>query len=308
MTEKHPKTDITLLTEVRYANPLAIDWYIQDILDEDKLVTAALEKRGLTVSRTNWDNQHYDWTQTRFIVFRTPWDYFHRFEEFSAWLNSVKNKTKFINPLELVLWNLDKHYLEDLSRKSINIPPTIFIKAGDTRKLSEVVTSSGWQDSILKPAVSGSARHTYRINPENVSSHEEVYHKLISKESMLLQEFQQRVLTEGEVAYMILGGKYSHAVLKKAKPGDFRVQYDFGGSIENYSPTKEEILFAEQIVTTCKPLPAYARVDVIRDNQNNLCVSELELIEPELWFRKHPAAADLFADAVVVEIQRQECE
>ena len=45
----------------------------------------------------------------------------------------------------------------------------------------------------------------------------------------MLQEYQNKITTKGEVAFMIFGGKYSHAVLKKAKPGDFRVQDDFGG-------------------------------------------------------------------------------
>ena len=41
------------------------------------------------------------------------------------------------------------------------------------------------------------------------------------------------------------------------------------------------------------PMPAYARVDVIWNNKSELVVSELELIEPELWFRLNPHAAIL---------------
>jgi len=33
------------------------------------------------------------------------------------------------------------------------------------------------------------------------------------------------------------------------------------------------------------------------DNKSKLCVAELELIEPELWFRFFSQAAELFADA-----------
>ena len=36
---------------------------------------------------------------------------------------------------------------------------------------------------------------------------------------------------------------------------------------------------------------------MIRDNRGELCVSELELIEPELWFRNYPRAAGLFAES-----------
>ena len=101
---------------------------------------------------------------------------------------------------------------------------------------------------------------------------------------------------------MLFDGKYSHAVLKIAKEGEFRVQDDFGGSVHQYDPSDEEIEFAEHVAAHTSPLPAYARVDVIWDNNDQLAVAELELIEPELWFRFKPEAADLMADAVLREL------
>ncbi|MCK6617813.1 MAG: hypothetical protein L6Q51_09215 [Cyclobacteriaceae bacterium] len=295
-------TDITLLTDSRYVNPKEINWYIQNILDEDQLLRTALEKRGLRVSRTNWDNADYDWANTRFAVFRTTWDYFDRFNEFSMWLNGAATKTTFINPIELVRWNMDKHYLRDLNHQGIAIPPTVFIEPGDAQSLYKIVTESGWEDCILKPAISGAARHTYRLNQKTIHEHEAIFRKLITRESMLLQEFQQPVIEKGEVAYMLFNGRYSHAVLKKAKPGDFRVQDDFGGTVHDYKPAQHEIEFAEQVVACCTPRPVYARVDVIWNNHHDLCVSELELIEPELWLRKNKQAAEHFAEALLQAI------
>lgn len=295
-------TDITLLTDSRYVNPKEINWYIQNILDEDHLLRTALERRGLVVNRTNWDNPDFDWSGTRYAVFRTTWDYFNRFNEFSQWLDKVTEKTTFINAIELVRWNMDKHYLRDLKNKGVSIPPTVFIEPGDERRLIEIVNESGWNDCILKPAVSGSARHTYRLNSKNLEEHEPIFRKLIADESLLLQEFQQPVINKGEVAHMLFNGRYSHAVLKKAKPGDFRVQDDFGGTVHDYEPSQHEIEFTEQVVACCNPLPVYARVDVMWDNHHNLCVSELELIEPELWLRKNNQAAEYFAEALLMAI------
>ena len=96
---------------------------------------------------------------------------------------------------------------------------------------------------------------------------------------MIIQEFQKNITTKGEIALIFFGNKYSHAVLKKAKPGDFRVQDDFGGSIHDYSPNKDEIDFATTVIASLDTLPAYARVDLIWDNKNSLCLSELELIK-----------------------------
>lgn len=290
--------DITILTDRRYVEPKKITPYIQNVLDEDDALFRALENEGLKVYRTNWDNLDFDWSSTKFVIFRTTWDYFNRFEEFSMWLEKVSLLTRLINPKELIYWNIDKHYLQDLSRKGITIPQTLFIKNHETRSLTEILSTTDWNEFILKPAVSGAARHTYKIQSDEIGKYEILFSDLISNEAMLLQEYQKQITTKGEVAFMVFGGKFSHAILKKAKDGDFRVQDDFGGTIHPYSPSEDEIKFAERAFNACQPRPIYARIDVIWDNNNELCVGEIELIEPELWFRMNENAAADCAKAV----------
>lgn len=299
------KYDVTILTDSRFVNPKVLDDNVRNVLLEDKYAKEALERKGLKVTRTNWDNPDFDWAQTKFAIFKTTWDYFVRFNEFSKWLEFVKTKTNLINCYETIIWNIDKHYLLDLNKKGINIPRTIFVEKGDKRSLIEVTNETGWQDRILKPAISGAARHTYKINKDNAAEHESIYQELLKSESMMLQEFQHSVLDEGELTFVIFGGKFSHAVLKKAKEGDFRVQDDFGGTVHEYIADKAEIEFAEKVVSFCNPIPVYGRVDVIKDNDGNLAVSELELIEPELWFRTKPESADVYAEAILKEMKRQ---
>lgn len=284
--------DITILTEHRYLADHYEDEYAQNVIDEDRLLKEALEQLGYVVHRANWDDEHFDWTSTNYIFFRTTWDYFDRYGEFAPWLEDVCTKTKLINPKELIYWSLDKHYLQDLDRSGIKIPNTIFIEPGDQRLLNEVIATLDWKEFILKPAISGAARHTYRFTKDKAVDHEAVFSDLISNESMLIQEFQKNILTKGEVAFMVFGGKFSHAVLKTAKEGDFRVQDDFGGTIEIYQPNQMEIAFVEKAFAACNPLPIYARIDVIWDNDDELCIGEIELIEPELWFRLDEQSAD----------------
>ncbi|MFA5012763.1 MAG: hypothetical protein WC644_12540 [Ignavibacteria bacterium] len=296
------KYDIVILTDSRFVNPVGADEYVQNILLEDNYAKEALERRGLRVGRTNWDNSEFDWTKTEYTIFKTTWDYFNRYEEFSKWLDEVSKKTKLINRIETIRWNADKHYLLDLKNSGVNIPKTIFIEKGDERGLTDIFLNSGWIDSILKPVVSGGGRHTYKIDRVNVFEYEKNYRELIEKEGMMLQEFQYSVLKEGEKTFVVFGGKFSHAVLKKAKAGDFRVQDDFGGTVHKYDASAEEIEFAERVVSMCNPFPVYGRVDAIKDNDGNLAVSELELIEPELWFRTKPKSAEMYAEAVLEEM------
>ena len=290
--------DITILTDRRYVNPSSETQYIKNILFEDNTLIKALSNKGIKVYRTNWDNPDFNWNDTEYIIFRSTWDYFDRFNEFSIWLEKVSTMTKLINPKSLIYWNIDKHYLLDIQKKGIRIPNTIFIKKKECKNLKEICSNLQWDEFILKPAISGAARHTYKFKLTEINRYEKIFKSLILEEVMMIQEFEKQIITKGEVSFMLFGGKYSHAILKKAKKGDFRVQDDFGGTIENYIPNDEEIKFIEQSIKVCKPIPVYARIDVMWNNQNEMCVGEIELIEPELWFRMNPNAAQNCAVAI----------
>lgn len=293
-----PKFDVTLLTSSKYLTAEPGDEFIENILEEDMLLNSALEKRSLRVTRTYWDNPEFNWAETKYVLFRTPWDYFNRYDEFEPWLKNAGKVTKFINPIEIIYWNIDKHYMLDLEKAGINIPPTVFIEPGDKRSLKEITAGLNWDELILKPAISGGAWHTYRLNSSNIAEHEEVFAELIKNKSMLVQEYQKTILTEGEVSYMVIGGKFTHAILKKGKQDDFRVQESFGGTIHEYTPSEEEIEFAQNVVRVSKPGIIYARVDVMRDNNGKLTLGELEVFEPALWLRKYQPAADLLAQKI----------
>ena len=292
------KYDVVILTEQRYLNPSKISAYKQNVLNEDAFVKTALEKLGLKVLRLSWDDAIFDWSSTRTILFRSTWDYFDRFLEFSEWLNNVRLQTLLLNSEKIIRWNIDKHYLLDLQQKGIRICESYFVEKGETTTLHALKERYHLNEFVLKPCISGAGRHTYKINSKNTTAHESIFKKLIANEAMILQPFQHNIVSQGEISIMVMNGKFTHAVLKMAKKGDFRVQDDFGGSVHQYTPSPAEIEFAENAVKACIELPIYARVDVFTNNNGNLAIAELELIEPELWFRKHPKAATALAKGI----------
>ena len=293
--------DVALLTDRRYTARAAAegDWYLRNILDDDRLLRTALTRRGLTSARVDWADPEVDWSRFRCAVFRTTWDYHERFAEFSAWLGRVDGATRLCNPGPTVRWNADKHYLADLAGRGVPVVPSRFLERGSTRTLAELLAETGWDEAVLKPCVSGGARHTYRVNRESAAEGQTPLTALLARESMIVQPFQADIARTGEDTLMVFGGRYSHAVRKVAKPGDFRVQDDHGGRASPYSPTGEQVELAERVAAACHPLPVYGRVDMVRDNDGRLAVMELELIEPELWLRYHPPAAEAFAAGVV---------
>ncbi|MEN1783813.1 MAG: hypothetical protein AAGF77_01630 [Bacteroidota bacterium] len=295
--------DITLATDPRYLKSKPGDRYVENVLLEDQLVASALEKLGLSVIRKAWDDPNFDWSSTRYVLFRAVWDYFERLERFKTWFHATANKTEFLNPKDLILWNLDKHYLKDLRSKGIHIPKTIFLEPGSSDTLMDAIGKAkkigvNSDEFVLKPCIGGGARHTYRFHLTQWKKYQEILAGLLPQEGMMLQEFQKNILSKGEVSIMVIHGKVTHAILKKAKSGDFRVQDDWGGTVAVHQPSEEEVAFAEAAIKACPQPPIYARVDLFWDNEGAIALAELEIFEPELWFRFFPQASDTLALAI----------
>lgn len=296
------RVDVALLTDRRYTAESAApgDWYLGNILADDGLLRDALARRGITAARVDWADPSVDWSTFGCAVFRTTWDYFDRFAEFTAWLDRAGRETRLCNPVETVRWNVDKHYLADLGAAGVPVVPCRFLERGSGALLADVLREAGWDEAVMKPCVSGAARHTYRVNRATAADHQPTLDALLRDEAMIVQPFQDDIVRTGEDTLMVFGGRFTHAVRKVAKAGDFRVQDDHGGTVHEYRPTAEQIELAERAVAARSRVPAYGRVDMVRGNDGRLAVMELELIEPELWLRVHPPAADAFADAVAV--------
>ena len=290
--------DVVILTESIYLNPKKNNWYIDQVLLEDKILLKELEKCNLKVIKKDWSDNKFDWKQTRYAIFRTTWDYFDKFDTFIKWFEKTKRETLFINSKEIILWNLNKSYLQELSKKGINIAKTIFVEEKQKITLEDLFKNTQFNEAIIKPSVSGAARDTFKITKKNHKKFESNFQKLIKKESFLFQEFLKDIQIFGEISIILIDGEYTHAVRKIAKKGDFRVQDDHGGTVEVYNPVKEEIEFAKLCVSKCPSQPIYARVDLIYDNKKNISLSELELIEPELWFRNNAKSAKLLAKKI----------
>ena len=272
---------------------------MHNILADDRLLQDALDRRGLASVRVDWADPGIDWSRFRCAVFRTTWDYFERFDEFSGWLGRVEGATRLCNGAATVRWNRDKHYLADLAARGVPVVPSQFLERGSGRTIADVPVETGWDEAVVKPCVSGAARHTYRVNRRTAAERQPLISALLAHEAMIVQPFQSDIVRTGEDTLMVFGGRYSHAVRKVVKPGDFRVQDDHGGTVHECQPTNEQVALAEQVASACHPMPVYGRVDMVRDNDGRLAVMELELIEPELWLRYHPPAAELFAAGLV---------
>jgi glutathione synthase/RimK-type ligase-like ATP-grasp enzyme len=297
--------DVALLTDQRYVVSEATegDWYLGNILHEDTLLRDALAARGLSSARVAWSDDSVDWSGFRCAVFRSTWDYHERFPEFAAWLNRVESLTRLCNSPAIVRWNMDKHYLADLAEQGIPIVPSRYLEKGDETSLHALMDETGWNDAIVKPCVSATARHTYRVDQATVESVEPIARSLLKSESLIFQPFLENVRSEGEDTLIVFDGQYSHAVRKTPKAGDFRVQDDHGGSVRPLEPEPRQVELALRTMNACRATPSYGRVDMVRDSHDEWRVMEMELIEPELWMRFRPRSAEAFAGAIASQAE-----
>lgn len=294
-----------------------MEGYIDNLLTEDRLVMDALEACGLTVDRRAWCDTLMDWSLTKAALFRTTWDYFDSWDTFSPWLHRVQGQTRLFNAAPIVHWNLDKHYLQDLEQRGVKVVPTAFIRRQSFLPLFELMAQRGWSDVVIKPAIAGAAVDTYRVTragevatlspePPSTGDSESLWHALLAKQDMLVQPFLPHVIKSGEKSLIWIDGEVTHGVLKRAKSGDFRVQDDHGGTVAPLVVTQADKELAQNIMTKCLKhcasqgweAPLYARVDLMRNEEGEWLVSELEMVEPELWFRFHPEAAQTLAQAI----------
>lgn len=167
------------------------------------------------------------------------------------------------------------------------------------RSSADALEEERWQQAVLKPRIAATAYGTFLVTPDSTLTDDDLAPARAS--GALLQEFVPEIVGSGEVSLMYCDGAFSHAVLKRAKAGDFRVQQDFGGVVVPVTPASTLIAFADRVMDTAAAPCLYARVDVV-DSSRGPLLMELELIEPELYFLIVPSAAARFALAVTSKL------
>ena len=100
---------------------------------------------------------------------------------------------------------------------------------------------------------------------------------------------------------VFMGEAHSQAALKRPATGEFRVQHEFGGSAELRQPLEAVLDGARSVLRAIDGSTAYLRVvGVLQDGR--FVLMEAEAIEPDLFLRMRPEAADSLARWVVARI------
>jgi len=270
--------------------------------DDDQLAATELRRRGHEVVPVSWTRAPTATLDTfDVVVMRNPWDWFHHRDAFRRFIATelTQTRARVVNPQPMLAAFADKTYLAKLAAKNVAVVPTVELTRETLHRLPSVLTERNWKRAVLKPAFTANAVGAQVFDAAEcdavLARAAEV--PLADGEVWLVQPFVPSIAT-GEYSFIFFGGVFSHAVHKRPKSGDWRVQHDYGGESSPFQPTRAQIDEATALLAQAAPGSTYGRVDAV-DWQGRLHVMELELVEPELFFRHEPSAAARFAEALL---------
>lgn len=251
----------------------------------------ALGAGGFEIATRPWTD-HGDLAEFDAILPLVAWGYHFELPRWHALLDGLERQgLRTVNPVPVLRWNTDKAYLADLSAAGVATVPTLRIASLDERALFDAQERFGGE-VVVKPPVSAGAFDTYLCGrqtpfPEGARGRE-----------MIAQPFLRQVREEGEYSLLFFAGEFSHALVKHPGDGDYRVQAHLGGGERPCGPPDGGIALGKSALAAAPAACAYARVDLLRDNEGELRIIELELIEPSLWLDLAPGSSAAFASAV----------
>src|SRR5690606_32453260 len=179
----------------------------------------------------------------------------------------------------------------------VGLVPPICIARGEPADVAALARARGWDEIVVKPTISGGAYRTHRFRVEDAAAYRQAIEETLADRGLLVQPFLPEILDGGELSLLFFDGVFSHAVCKRPKPGDYRVQFQFGGTTESVEVEPALVEQARACALAAPSLPVYARVDgVVKDGQ--FLLMELEVFEPLMFLASHPEAAGRFARAV----------
>jgi glutathione synthase/RimK-type ligase-like ATP-grasp enzyme len=217
--------------------------------------------------------------------------------DYARWLSLLDRaeaeRWPMFNPPALLRWNSDKAYLTELGDRGVSTVPTLAVESCCDADIEEARRRFDSDWLVIKPPVSASAMGAHRLGPNDDLPGESV------RQPMIIQPLIDEIAKSGEFSLMLFDGDYSHAVVKRPRSGDFRVQQHLGGVAHpSKAPPGAEAL-AKQALAAAPTKATYARVDIVTDDDGVLRIMELELIEPDLFIDHAPDGGGAFTRSIL---------
>lgn len=230
----------------------------------------------------------------------TPWDYTEAKDEFLDRLDALEAAGVIVaNPAAVVRWNADKLYLRDLADAGVPSIPTLWPERAGPADVADAFAQFGAERVVVKRRVGAGA-----IGQDSFTRDAPPAADWRIDQPAMIQPFLPAIQREGELSFIFVGGAFSHALIKQAAPGDYRIQSLYGGIEVPLDPARADRAAAAAVMAALPfaAPPIYARIDMVRLESGALAVIEAELIEPYLYPQQGPDFGRLLADAMLRRI------
>ena len=227
----------------------------------------------------------------------TPWDYTEAKDEFLGRLDALDAAGVVIcNGADVVRWNADKLYLRELEQRGAPSIPTLWPESARPDDVATAFDRFGCDRVVVKRRVGAGAigQDSFtRANPPPATWRMD--------QPAIIQPFLPAILTEGEHSFVFVDGAFSHALVKRAAAGEYRIQSLYGGTELATAPAPADRAAAQAIMAMLpfdRP-PLYARIDMVRLDDGTLALIEAEMIEPYLYPEQDAGFGARMAEALL---------
>ena len=272
------------------------DWFEFDL--EFGALSKACAAEGISLEACIWD-QPFDASVYDGFMVGTVWDYPPKLQHFLDTLDRLNEIAPVYNSPALVRWNIEKTYLKALDEAGAPSIPTLWADKADADAIAAGFDRFGGDKIVVKPLVGGGAwRQALIKKGEALPDADD-----LPLGACLIQPFLPGVPEEGEYSMIFFGGRFSHALNKRPKSGDYRVQSLYGATEVRWEPSEADLALAREVLNAARAITGedeflYARVDMVRGLTGGLVVMELEIIEPYLYPEQGPDMGAVFVEAL----------
>jgi glutathione synthase/RimK-type ligase-like ATP-grasp enzyme len=278
---------VAILTPDKTSEGFRTRW--PDVLERN---AAPLREAGLQVEARDWADSS-DLAGFDLVLPLLVWGYSFAPEQWAEAIGRWESEgTRLQNPASVLRWNSDKAYLGKLAERGAPVVPALYADRLSPGLLEDAARTFGTERLVAKPRISSTAWQTIRWSRGDPLDGG-------PKGAAIVQPYLPEIETSGEVSMIFFGGAFSHAIVKRPQPGDFRVQPEFDGIIAAHRPDSADHEAAERILAAVEEPLLYARIDLVRGLDGAPQLIELELIEPDLYLGYDEGAGRRFAAAVM---------
>ncbi len=260
-------------------------------------LAAGLAAAGFDAALLAWDDPTVDWDAPVPTILRSTWNYALHLDKFLDWIDRVSAAAPLWNPYDVVRQNVRKRYLLALALDGVPVVPTRMVKREDV--LGVAIEQLGSPARIvIKPEVGAGSLGARVFEPGDPAAVEHVA-MLTLRGPALVQPYLTSVEHYGERSLVWIDGELTHAIRKTPR---------FVGDSERvdgpFPIADDERAVAEAALAPYIGRILYGRVDVARDDAGKAVVMELELVEPSLFFARHPPSLDRYLSGLRRRLER----